>query len=125
MAASDIQAKVRAGLAKAKAKAGSSSSPIVYLVRKTESAGGSPTNPATITTENIELPNAVFKNIVRGSTDGDLIQEGDMEIVSDGDVLIKQGEIITRDPLKYLVVSVSVSSPFGIHLSYRPVVRQQ
>lgn len=126
MTALSVRAKVAKGLARANAKVGESTSPIVNLIRTTVTGGdGSPINPGTITDETIELVNAIFKTIDMGSINNDLIKAGDMELVCDGSVEIKQGDEIVQGATKFVVVDVPLSSPYGVALAYKPIVRQQ
>lgn len=127
MGARDVAAKVARGLAKANIKVGENDSPIVYLVRVTTTGGGnSPFDPPITTTENIELVNAIFKAIDKSSIDNDLIKDGDRELVCDGAEEIKQGETIeTSAGEEFIVISVGISSPYGIPLSYKPIVRRK
>jgi hypothetical protein len=124
MSAVDVQAKVRSGLAKAKAAVGEADSPIVYLTVITGGGGNDPFNQTPLITVNTELPNAVFKNIARGTmNNSSLIKEGDRELVCDGDNEIKQNAIITQGAKEFIVVDIIVSEPFGYPISYRPIVR--
>ena len=120
-----VAAKVARGLAKANLKVGENDSPIVSLVRVTNTGGGNnPFNPPTTTKESIVLVNAIFKAIDKASIDNDLIKQGDMMLVCDGAVEIKQGETITTSAgEEFIVISVSISSPYGIPLAYTPIVR--
>jgi len=122
MGAFDIQAKVKSGLAKAKEKAGDSSSPIVYLLRTTD-AGGSPINQQPVITETIELVDAVFKSVSNSLIDGTLIKQGDMTLVCNGDVAIKQTDIIKQGNSQFTVITLTDKSPFGISLAQLPIVR--
>ncbi len=127
MGANSVAAKVARGLAKANIKVGEGDSPIVYLVQETQVSGGtSPFDPPVYTTENIELVNAIFKTIDKSSVDNDLIKDGDREIVCDGAVVIKQGDFIeTSAGEGFIVISVGISSPYGIPLAYKPIVRRK
>lgn len=127
MGANSVAAKVSRGLARANVKVGAEDSPIVSLVRVTVTGGGNnPFDPPVTTTENIELVNAIFKSIDKSSIDNDLIKDGDRELVCDGAVEIKQGEVIeTSAGESFIVISVSVSSPYGIPLAYKPIVRRK
>ncbi len=124
MGARDVAAKVARGLAKANLKVGENDSPIVELIRFTTTGGGNnPFDPPVQTREKILLVNAIFKTIDKSSIDNDLIKQGDMELVCDGSVEIKQGELITSDNVEYIVITVGISSPYGIPLAYTPIVR--
>jgi hypothetical protein len=127
MSAADVQAKVKSGLAKAKAKVGSIDSPIVYLKSITETGGtpGDPFDPPISTPALIELTNAIFKSVALSGIDGTLIQAGDMELICDGDTAFKAGDIITQAAISFIVITIGSSSPFGIALNYNPIVRQQ
>ena len=120
MAGVDIQAKVKAGLAKATAAIGSGDK--VYLQRKAESAG-TPLNPGEITTESIELVDAIFKTISLSQSDNTLVQLGDRYLISSSDVEIKLNDIITQGSRKMIVVQPSIVEPSGVVLVYKSVVR--
>ncbi len=125
MGARDVAAKVARGLAKANLKVGENDSPIVELIRFTTTGGGNnPFDPPVQTREKILLVNAIFKTIDKASIDNDLIKQGDMELVCDGAIEIKQGETIEdSNGVEYIVISVDISSPYGIPLAYTPIVR--
>jgi len=122
-----VAAKVVRGLAKANVKVGENDSPILTLVKVTVTGGGNnPFDPPVTTTENIVLVNAIFKSIDKSSIDNDLIKDGDRELVCDGATEIKQGEVIESSTgEKFIVISVSISSPYGIPLAYKPIVRRK
>jgi hypothetical protein len=121
MSASDIQAKVKAGLAKAKAAVGSSTDGLVYLVRTTQT--GTPLAPAT--TEALTLlPNAIFKSYDKGLADVTILT-GDRQLVSDSDNEVVQGDTIRQGTTNYIVVSADKRSPTGSPLVYISQVRQQ
>jgi hypothetical protein len=120
MAGFDIQAKVKAGLAKAVNATGSGD--LAYLVKETQS-GGTPLNPPTITTENTLLVDAIFKNININQMTNTLIQEGDRELVSSSDVLISVNDKIEQGSRKMYVVSTKPSEPAGVVLVYKSIVR--
>jgi hypothetical protein len=127
MGANSVAAKVARGLAKANNKVGENDSPIVSVVKLTNTGGGNnPFNPPTNTGEDVVLVNAIFKDIDKGSINNDLIKDGDRELVCDGAVEILQGEVIkTSAGEEFIVVSVAISSPYGIPLSYKPIVRRK
>ena len=133
MGANNVALKVARGLAKANAKVGENDSPIVSLVKITVTGGGNnPFDPPVTTQENIVLVNAIFKTIDKSSIDNDLIKDGDRELVCDGAVEIKQGEVIQTSVdenfiviEEFIVISVSISSPYGIPLAYKPIVRRK
>ena len=93
MSASGIQAKIKKGLAKAISKTGSTSSELIYVEKITLSGGNSPLNPPIPTPNNVLLIDAIFKSYNQELIDG-VIQAGDRQLVANGDVVIKRGEII-------------------------------
>ena len=121
MSASSIQAKVRAGLAKANMATGSSTSLPIYLVAKTQS--GTPLTPSVAETLTL-LPNAIFKSYDKGLTDIS-IQTGDRQLVSDSSTPVKQGDTIRQGSSDYVVVSVDDKSPVFEPLVYVSQVRLQ
>lgn len=120
MAGIDIQAKVRRGLSKAVGATGSGD--LVYLVKETQS-GGTPITPPTITTENILLVDAIFKNISINQMTNTLIQEGDRELISNSDVVLSLNDKIQQGSRLMYVVSTKPSEPAGIVLVYKSIVR--
>jgi len=125
MAASDIQKKVIAGLAKAKAKAGDSTSPLVYLVKETITGDNNPLNPPVVTTEDVLLNNAVFTSIDNSLIDGSLIKKGDLSLVADFSVELNQGDTIKQGDKRFIIVDTDPVSPFGVSLARKCIVRQQ
>lgn len=124
MASSDIQAKIKRGLAKAVIKTGSATSEKVYIVKKTESGGNDPLNPATVTTETLELVNAIFTEYDANSIDGN-IQAGDRKLVSNNDIPVVVGETITQGAISYIVIDVDTKAPTSDVLVYISQVRLQ
>ena len=120
MAGVDIQAKVKAGLAKATNAVGSGD--LIYLVRETQT-GGTPISPPTITTERILLVNAIFKEIKISQFTNSLIQQGDRRLVCGPDVLLKLNDKIEQGTRKMYIVDVGPVEPSGVVLVYKPVVR--
>ena len=120
MSGIDIQAKVKSGLAKATAAIGSGDK--VYIQRKTETAG-TPLNPGTVSTESIELVDAIFKSISLTQADNTLVQLGDRYLISNSDVEIKLNDIITQGSRQMIVVSPSVVEPSGVVLVYKSIIR--
>ena len=123
MASSDIQAKIKAGLAKAVIKTGSSSSEKVYIVKE---SGGSndPLNPVTPTSQTLELVNAIFTEYDTNSIDGN-IQAGDRKLVSNNDVAVVIGETIKQGSTNYIVIDVDTKAPTSDVLAYISQVRVQ
>ena len=123
MGSSNIQAKVKRGLAKAINKTGSSSSQKVFIVK--ESGGNNdPLNPVTPTSQTIELVNAIFTEYDTNSIDGN-IQAGDRKLVSNNDVAVVIGETITQGATKYIVIDVDTKAPTSDVLTYISQVRVQ
>lgn len=121
MSASSIQAKIKKGLAKAISKTGSSSSSLVYLVKKTTTAG-TPVSPGVTTTENILLPNAIFKEYNAKMLDVNILA-GDRQLVCDEVTAIKQGDIIKQGVTEYTVINVDIKAPTSDVLAYIAQVR--
>ena len=123
MGSSNIQAKVKRGLAKAINKTGSSSSQKVFIVK--ESGGNNdPLNPVTPTSQTIELVNAIFTEYDTNSIDGN-IQAGDRKLVSNNDVPVVIGETITQGTTSYIVIDVDTKAPTSDVLAYISQVRVQ
>ena len=110
MGSANIQAKVKRGLAKAINKTGSSTSQKVFIVKKTETGGNDPLNPATVTSQELELVNAIFTEYDTNSIDGN-IQAGDRKLVSNNDIAIVIGETIKQGSLQYIVIDVDTKAP--------------
>ena len=121
MSSAAIQAKIKAGLAKAVAKVGSSDADEVFLV---VNSGGSsdPINPTAPTETNVELVNAIFTaydiNLI-----GANIQDGDRLLITDNAVFIPTGATIKQGTTKYIAISVSPVSPTSDNLLYKTQLR--
>ena len=121
MSAASIQSKIKAGLAKAVAKVGSSTVDKVYIV---VNSGGSsdPLNPVTPTETDTELVNAIFTaydiNLIGGN-----IQNGDRMLITDNIVYIPVGATIKQGTAKYIVISVEQVAPTSETLLYKSQVR--
>ena len=121
MSAASIQSKIKAGLAKAVAKVGSSTVDKVYIVVK--SGGNSdPLNPIAPTETDTELVNAIFTaydiNLIGGN-----IQNGDRMLITDNIVYIPVGATIKQGTAKYIVISVEQVAPTSETLLYKSQVR--
>ena len=118
MGSANIRAKIQRGLAKAVNKTGSSSSELVFLIKVTESAGGTPLNPATTTETPVLLVNAIFKEYDIKLVDIN-IQAGDRRLVSDHTVAINVGDTIRQGSTDYIVIpSVENKAPTSDSLVY-------
>jgi len=123
MGSTNIQAKVKRGLAKAINKTGSSTSEKVYIVK--ESGGNNdPLNPVTPTAQTLELVSAIFTEYDTNSIDGN-IQAGDRKLVSNNDVPVVIGETITQGSTSYIVIDVDTKAPTSDVLAYISQVRVQ
>ena len=123
MSSADIRDKIARGMRKAVSKTGSTSSEKVYLLKKTTTTGN-PLNPGTVTTNQIELVDAIFKNYDKALRD-DNIKQGDRELISKYDVEIKSGDTIIQGALKFLVIAVEPVEPTSDNLLYKSQLRQQ
>ena len=125
MAASDIQARVKAGLAKAISKTGSPNSLPVFLIERTQTAGGSNpiTGPPTFSESPILLVNAIFQSYSSDQVDGTTILSGDRRLVSNSDVEIKQNDIIQQGTQRYKVMPVDPAAPASEPLVYKSQLR--
>ena len=122
MAAIDIQAKIKKGLARAINKVGSPASDLVYLVRETK-AGGTLVDPPTITKNNILLLNAIFTEYDKKTVDVNILA-GDRRLVCDGDVELTQGDTIKQGLVFYKVVGVDDKAPTSSRLAQIAQVRK-
>ena len=121
MGATNIQAKIRSGLAKAINKTGSTSSELVYLVSE-QRTGGTPATPPVIVTTDVLLVDAIFQSFDTENIDGDILS-GDRKLVSNSDVVIEQGNTIKQGTKEYIVVSVDIKAPTSDVLAYISQVR--
>ena len=121
MPASNIQAKVKAGLAKAIAATGSNSSDAVYFVSESSTAG-TPLSPGTAGSSRILLTNAVFKSY-NAKMFNDTILAGDRMLVCDNVTPIKQGDKIQQGDSFYIVINVDIKAPASDVLAYIAQVR--
>lgn len=122
MGSANIQAKIKRGLSKAINKTGSSSSELVYLVKK--SGGGTPVNPLPVTETRTLLVDAIFKNYEQGLTDTS-IKAGDRQLVANNDVKISTNDIIEQGSTRYIVIDVDEVAPTSDVLAYFCQVRVQ
>ena len=124
MAGVDISKKVKSGLSKAINATSSASADLVYLLLVTRTAG-TPMTPGVETTVNVLLKDAIFKSYSKSLIDGTLIVEGDRMLVCNGEVEIKQNQIIQVGADRWLVKSVDEKTPAGVPLAYIAQVRKQ
>ncbi len=124
MGSSDIQAKIKRGLAKAVSKTGSATSKKVYLVSKTNIGGNTPLDPPSIIETDVELINAIFKEYDQRMIGGSIIA-GDRSLICDNDVYIKSGDVIKQGGTRYIVIEASKSAPTSDTLLYSLQVRVQ
>lgn len=122
MSGADIQAKVKAGLAKATAAVGSGE--LVYLVKKT-STGGTPLAPATVTTEEFLLENAIFKSINVNQFSDSAVVDGDRYLIASSDVEVSVNDIIRQGDDYMIVISTKSPKPSGVLLAQKVIVRSQ
>lgn len=123
MSSSQIQARIKAGLARAVIKTGSATSEKVFIIK--ESGGNNdPLNPVTPTSQTIELVDAIFTEYDTNSIDGN-IQAGDRKLVSNNDVAVVIGETITQGSTSYIVIDVDTKAPTSDVLAYISQVRVQ
>jgi len=121
MSSSQIQKRIQAGLKRAQRKTGSPTVDKVYLVSKSTTAG-TPLNPGTTTSTNVELVNAIFINYDAKHFDINILA-GDRKLICDNVSIVKQGDTITQGALAYYVVNVEVIAPTSDALAYMPQLR--
>lgn len=121
MGSANIQAKVKAGLAKAAIATGSSTSDLIYLVT-TSSTGGTPLNPGTSSSSSTLLKNALFKSY-NAKMLNETILAGDRMLVCDNVSPIKQGDTIQEGSSFYIVINVDIKAPTSNVLAYIAQVR--
>ena len=124
MAAFDIQAKIKKGLARAVNKTGSPTSDLVYLMQQTVSGGDTPLDTPTVTVTPVLLVNAIFKSYEKELIGGNIVA-GDRELVSDNAVEIKAGDTIKQGANEFVVIDVDIKAPTSDVLAYISQVRQQ
>jgi len=120
MSSSSIRSRVKAGLAKAVVRTGSTSVDKVYLV-SIENSGtaltiGESTESLTL------LPNAIFTNY-NIELSGSSRHTGDRLLISDSSVNISLGDTIRQGSTDYTAVGVSPVSPTSDNLLYKTQVR--
>ena len=125
MSSTDINARIKKGLARAVKKTGSAQSEKVYLVSKVKTGGGnSPINPPIFSSQDTLLLDAVFvsydKNLI-----GETIRAGDRQLIVNSDVEIKAGDTVKQGATNYLVVDTGVTAPTSDVLLYKAQVRLQ
>ena len=124
MAGRDISSKVKKGLFKARVKTGGGG---VGLVEIRTLTGGSndPINPTPPTESWGELKDCIFSSVNKNIIDGDLIQSGDIQFVTNCDIEINQSDIIRRSGKEYIVKTIDDKNPTGITLAYKGTARLQ
>jgi uncharacterized protein (DUF433 family) len=121
MSSANIQAKVKAGLAKANKAVGSSISEKIYLIKETITGGG-PLGGGTTTSVSTLLTNAFFKSFDAKLFGGTMIA-GDRVLVCDNVTVIKQGDTIQEGTAKYIVINIDIKAPTSDVLAYILQVR--
>jgi len=101
MSAAQIQKRIQAGLKRAQRKTGSPTSDKVFLVSKITTPG-TPLNPGTTTSTNIELTNAIFIDYEAKHFDINILA-GDRRLICDNVTIVKQGDEIVQGSLTYQV----------------------
>ena len=122
MSSAQIQKRIKAGLKRAQIKTGSPTSDKVYLVKKSTTSGGTPSNPGITTSSTVELVNAIFIDYDAKYFDINILA-GDRKLICDNVNVVKQGDTITQGALTYYVVSINVIAPTSDTLAYLPQVR--
>jgi len=87
--------------------------------------GGDGITPPTETITTVQLVDAIFKSYNQNAIDGTSVKAGDRQLVSNGDIAIEYGNIITEGSDRWLVVSADNKTPAGIPLAYIAQVRKQ
>lgn len=121
MGSAQIQKKIKAGLARAQKKTGSTSSEKVYLVKTTTTAT-SPISGGVTATTTTELVNAIFIDYDARVFDINILA-GDRKLVCDNANIIAQGDEITQGSSTYIVINTSIVAPTSDVLVYMPQVR--
>ena len=121
MSSANIQAKIKAGLAKANKAVGSSTSKKIYVVKETITGGG-PLGGGTTTSVSTLLTNAVFKSFDAKLFAGTMIA-GDRVLVCDNVTVINQGDTIQEGTAKYIVINIDIKAPTSDVLAYILQVR--
>ena len=123
MSGASVAAKVKKGLRKANKAVGENPNAILKEVKTL--TGGDGITPPTETITTVQLVNAIFKSYNQNAVDGTSVKAGDRQLVSNGDIAIEYGNIITEGSDRWLVVSVDNKTPAGIPLAYIAQVRKQ
>ena len=119
MSAESIKAKVANGLKKAIAATGSSTSPKVYVVKKTlVSGGGYPGDPYVYDYANVELVNAVTNSYDPKDVDGQNFLATDINVIASGYVEVNADDKLIIDGKDYEVKAPNPVRPAGVVLSY-------
>ncbi len=115
MSYSDINSKIKAALQRAASKVSKGGSS-AYLLKETVIRD--PLNGDTVTVERIKLNNAIVTSYERDFIDNETIFAGDLRLVSDSDVEIRQGDIIEINAKKHTVISVDDKKPTDFTFAY-------
>lgn len=114
MAGSDIASKVKAGLAKAQI-AVSDGGNLVQL--EVDTVINDPINGDQTSTTLTELKDAIFKSYDKKLIDGANILAGDRQLVTNGDVELKQGDYVVAYSKRYIIVSIDTKKPSEVLLA--------
>ncbi len=115
MSYSDINSKIKAALQRAASKVSKGGSN-AYLLK--EAVIRDPLNGDTVTVERIKLNNAIVTSYERDFIDNETIFAGDLRLVSDSDVEIKQGYTIEINGAKHTVISANNKEPTDFTFAY-------
>lgn len=117
MSSSSIRAKIKAGLEKAVAATGSSSSKKIYLVTTTNTGGSTPIDLPSLVEKKTILVDAIFKSY-KTKEFNENIHSGDKILVSNSDVEITEGSVIRQGTTDYIIVSTDTKAPTSEVLAY-------
>jgi hypothetical protein len=123
MSGASVAAKVKKGLHKANKAVGENPNAILKEVKAL--TGGDGITPPTETITTVQLVDAIFKSYNQNAIDGTSVKAGDRQLVSNGDITIEYGNIITEGSDRWLVVGVDNKTPAGVPLAYIAQVRKQ
>jgi len=123
MSGASVAAKVKKGLRKANKAVGENPNAILKEVKAL--TGGDGITPPTETITTVQLVDAIFKSYNQNAIDGTSVKAGDRQLVSNGDITIEYGNIITEGSDRWLVVGVDNKTPAGVPLAYIAQVRKQ
>lgn len=121
MAGSDIQARVKTGIARGRAATGNGNDSVT--ITKRTLVNRDPINGDTYTTQELAL-NAISINFEKTVVDGTNIMSGDVMLTADSSVPIELDEVVNINGENFVVKDPGKVAPAGVVLVYKAQLRR-